>query len=332
MTNFGDSPIGFLLPWRNLDLARAKLAEGMDPTAGYSPPLHEAAQLGSPEVLAEFARQVDDVDMLCEGRTALWRAVAANRPDNAAVLVAAGADPWRDMMAGWSPGRLSLVTPAPERFAEVVGQGDVSLTPEETAAVAERDRLLAVVGDRYVDGLGIACVAGIDVAEAVRRLDATTGPVDLEQVRDWWDNMPDGDTTLTMWATDVPGGCVLTQPWGYGPQMPKVSKALSVGTTCYGMYANPKSGNQGSIARDGQLVGWDLHPGGDPDEVGDVLLTYLYQHHALAYCFAYPGCARPTPVRSPVRRTPWSAFPNAITGAEPPLALNDEMHSSDWTV
>jgi hypothetical protein len=145
------------------------------------------------------------------------------------------------------------------------------------------------VGDPYVEGLGVACVADVDVAEAVRRLDAEMVPGDLERMTTAWQD-PDGrDTVLTMWATDVPGGCVLAQPWGYGPSMPGVMKALSAGTSCYGMYGNPKSGNQGSIIRDGEIVGWDLHPGGPPDEQDDVLLSYLYQDQALAYCFAYAG-------------------------------------------
>ncbi|RCG16859.1 ankyrin repeat domain-containing protein, partial [Sphaerisporangium album] len=38
---------------------------------------------------------------------------------------------------------------------------------------------------------------------------------------------------------------------------------MSAGTLCYAMFANPKSGNQGVIVRDGQTVGGD-HPGGTP--------------------------------------------------------------------
>ncbi|EWM15293.1 hypothetical protein KUTG_05597 [Kutzneria sp. 744] len=41
-----------------------------------------------------------------------------------------------------------------------------------------------------------------------------------------------------------------------------MTKALSAGATCCGIYANPKSGSQDSILRDGEVVGWDLHPGG----------------------------------------------------------------------
>jgi hypothetical protein len=272
--------------WTDLNKVRARLEEGADPNTWVrwpGPPLHVAAEDGSAEVVAELARWVDDVDAMSHGRTALWQAVAANRPDNARVLVAAGADPWRDMMSRWSPGRLSLASPTPELF----GPG-AWLTQEESAVVQENRRLIAAVGDQYVEGLGIACVAGVDLAEAVRRLDAEIVDGDLAQTMTAWSGDPNGpDTILTMWATDVPGGCVLAQPWGYGPEMPGVTKALSAGTTCYGMYANPADGNQGSISRDGEIVGRDLHPGGPPTEQGDVLLSYLYQHQALAYCFAY---------------------------------------------
>lgn len=93
-------------------------------------------------------------------------------------------------------------------------------------------------------------------------------------------------------VTSVPGGCVLTQPWGYAPSMPGVLARLSAGTLCYGLYANPKSGNQGSIARHGAIEGSDLHPGGGPDEndsPGEVLAAYLYLHDAVAYACAFAG-------------------------------------------
>ncbi|WP_409463392.1 ankyrin repeat domain-containing protein [Amycolatopsis sp. GA6-003] len=277
--------------WTDLGEVRARLDEGVDPNVGflYDPPLHTAAEYGSAEVVAELAARVADVDALSYGRTALWRAVAAHRPDNARVLVAAGADPSREMMSGWPPARLSLASPTPE----LPGSG-FSLTTEEIAVVEESRRLIPAVGTPYVEGLGIACVAGIDVAEAVRRLAAeVVDGVYEEMIDDPFDPL----VARTVWATEVPGGCVLAQPWGFAPQMPGVTKALSAGTTCYGMYANPKSGNQGSIIRDGEIIGWDLHPGGEPEEDGDVLLSCLYQGHALAYCFAYAGL-RPVDNRS----------------------------------
>ncbi|MGW1682659.1 ankyrin repeat domain-containing protein [Saccharopolyspora sp. NPDC002376] len=273
--------------WTDYGQIRARLDAGADPNALVrgSRPLHAAAERGSPEVVAELARRVDDLDAEYEGRTALWLAVYANRPDNARALVAAGADPGRPMMAGWSPARLSLAGPNPDLFD--LEPGELVLSREEAAAAAEGRRLTAALGNlEYVEGLGLASVAGISAAEAARRLEAVPvegvepDPFDFEQGLD------------LIGATDVPGGCVISQPWGYAPQMPGVTGRLSTGTTCYGLYANAKSGNQGSIARDGVIEGWDLHPGGDPfpdDPAEEVLATYLYQHNAVAYCCAYAG-------------------------------------------
>jgi len=101
------------------------------------------------------------------------------------------------------------------------------------------------------------------------------------------------DAVLTMGVTDVPGGCVVSQSWAFGASMPGVSRRLSIGTVCYAMYANPASGNQGSIARNSVIEGWDLSPGGgwsaadDPAE--EILFTYLYRQRAVAYCCAYAG-------------------------------------------
>ncbi|WP_336209875.1 ankyrin repeat domain-containing protein [Nonomuraea sp. LPB2021202275-12-8] len=122
--------------WTNLTLIRARLDAGADPDAGTrhnGPPLHEAAGHGSPDVVEELVRRVDDVDAEHDGRTALWLAVFANRPDNARALAAAGADPWRPMTAGWSPGRLSLATPTPDLFP--AHPGEPGLSTAETAAV-----------------------------------------------------------------------------------------------------------------------------------------------------------------------------------------------------
>jgi hypothetical protein len=84
---------------------------------------------------------------------------------------------------------------------------------------------------------------------------------------------------------------MIAQPWRYAPQMPGVTKLLSAGTVCYGLYANPKSGDQGSILRDGEVEGWDLHPGGDVSEqpADRILLAYLYRHNAVAYSCAFAG-------------------------------------------
>jgi hypothetical protein len=278
--------------WTDLDLIRARLDAGADPNSGvyhYERPLQIAAERGSPEVVTELARRVDDIDAEHDGRTALWTAVFANRPDNARALVTAGADPWRPMMGDWSPGRLSLAGPTPELFP--VPPGQTGLSTAEIEAVAESSRLVAALRTgEYREGIGLACVAGITAAEATRRLSAT--PVDESDVEELgYDD--DDESILTVGITDVPGGCVVSQPWGYGPKMPRVMELLSTGTVCYGLYANPKSGDQGSIARDGVIVDGDLHPGGgdpSPDAPADeILSSFLYQYNAVAYSCAYVG-------------------------------------------
>ncbi|MEV4456970.1 ankyrin repeat domain-containing protein [Microbispora sp. NPDC049633] len=284
--------------WKSLRLIRARLDAGADPNSGdvyYGPPLHRAAECGSPDVVAELAARVDDVDAEHEGRTALWTAVFANRPDNARILAEAGADPWRPMMNGWSPGRLSLATPTPGLFGDLAGRP--GLSDAEAAAVAEARRMVAALGEFEYDGMGLACVAGISAAEAVRRLAAV--PADAAEVEeiaeDPWSYMDESLDIVGI--TDVPGGCVVSQPWGYGPSTPGVTERLSAGTVCYAMYANPKSGNQGSVARDGEIVEWDTHPGGGspyPEQpTAEILIEYLYDGEALAYCCAGAGLRLP---------------------------------------
>ena len=97
---------------------RSRLAEGADPCLplGHDTALHVAAAHSSPAVVAAMAAAAGDVDVWSEGRSPLWLAVHSRRHDNARALVAAGADPWRPMMAGWSPGRLSLAGPEPDLF------------------------------------------------------------------------------------------------------------------------------------------------------------------------------------------------------------------------
>jgi hypothetical protein len=173
--------------------------------------------------------------------------------------------------------------------------------------VTEHRRLLAAVADVESDGLGLACVAGIDAAEAVRRLAATPlADFDPDDFMDAYysphHDDDDEDAVMSiMGVTDVPGGCILTQPWGYGPSMPRVIELLSKGTVCYGFYGNPKSGNQGRVCRDAVMVGWDLHPGGgeaSADASADeVLFGYLFQSRPVAYACAYVGL-RPTDARA----------------------------------
>lgn len=211
----------------------------------------------------------------------------------------AGADPWRPMMNGWSPGRLSLAGPIPDLFA--LPDGEAGLSAAETAAVAAVKRLITALGHVDHDGFSVACVAGITAAEAARRLEGV--PIDdaaVEEITD--DPFSDVDDSLAVIGiTDVPGGCIVFQPYGYNASAPGVMRRLSVGTVCHGMFANPKSGDQGAVARDGAIEEWDTHPGGG-NVVGDesaeeILTTYLCQYQAMAYCYASAGL-RPTDARS----------------------------------
>jgi ankyrin repeat protein len=91
--------------WTDVDDIRRRLDEGADPENwSGGRPLHRAAVFGSSEAVAELAGRVADVDALENGVTALWEAVVSRKPENARALVAAGADPWRPSIGGWSPG------------------------------------------------------------------------------------------------------------------------------------------------------------------------------------------------------------------------------------
>ncbi|QKW23319.1 ankyrin repeat domain-containing protein [Kitasatospora sp. NA04385] len=299
--------------WSDHAEVLARLGAGADPEwCGAGRPLHHAAAYGSPQVVAELAARVADVDAREHGTTALWRAVLADRPDNARVLAAAGADPWRPQLGGWSPGRLALAGPVPDLFPRPAGGGAATgattaepvateLTPTERETVRSGRELVAALGEFPYEGTGLACVAGIDAAEAVRRLGGQ--PLDAEYLEEFLDDpyayeMEEG--LLIAGATTVPGGCVVTQPWGYTPSTPGAMARLTAGTFGYGLYANPKSGNQGSIVRDGTVEAWDLHPGGGPDS-GDsadrVLDGYLYRRSAVAAACAFAGL-RPADARA----------------------------------
>lgn len=302
--------------WQSLNAVRRRLDAGADPNTGpfWMTPLQSAVEFGTAEVVAEVAARVDDVDHLTDGRTALWRAVYEGKPDIAKALLAAGADPVRPMMSGWSPARLSRAT------RHVIPSDEV-LTDDEKLAVRESGRLILALKDfPFFDGYSLACVAGIDAEEATRRLNAVVVPAaDVPAsvpAGDWWPDPFGEDTGRALSVTDVPGGCILFQPWYFAVQRPEVMKLLSAGTVAYGMYANPKSGNQGNIHRDGETIGWDLHPGGGPNErdsTAEVLLAYLYAHKAVAYCCAYVGL-RPKNSKAFTEPDQWILLPALSDG------------------
>lgn len=167
--------------------------------------------------------------------------------------------------------------------------------------MTEARRLIAALGDLDYFGLGMACVAGITAAEAAQRLEAVPADAeDAEAIRE--DPRSDYDDSLTVvGVTDVPGGCVVSQPWGHTPSAPGITERLSAGTVCYSMYNNPKGGNHGGVIRDGVIKEGDTHPGGGgvylDDSTEEILATYLYHHHAVAYCCARMGL-RPTDARA----------------------------------
>ncbi|KOV88313.1 DUF6461 domain-containing protein [Nocardia sp. NRRL S-836] len=188
---------------------------------------------------------------------------------------------------------------------------------DDITAVQERDRLVAVLaGAPGGDGYSLACVAGLDAEAVVRRLGVRPAEPTAEQLRTWTEEDPfHADAERTIGVTTVPGGCVLLQPWGFGASDSALLDRLSEGTVAYGMYANPKSGNQGSIHRDGEIEAWDLHPGGGPDEdetdddEPDDELAELYDGEPVAYCCAFAGL-RPVDQRAFTTPDLWIRLPS----------------------
>jgi len=258
------------------------------------PALHDAVRFAPFSTVRELIRESSDIDTVWWGRTALWEAVQERRDDVALALVQAGADPWRSMIAGWSPGRLNLAGPAPDLFgAPPVG---VALSSQEQAAVDERRRLIGALGTSDPNGQSFACIADVDVTEAGRRLGATPiDDVDTELLlsEPWETGLDDDELNVIVGVSDVPGGCIVGQWWMFAPSAPGVMAKLTPGTIGYGIYGNPKSGNQGRSFRDGVMVDWDQHPGGGDaapdDSPEETLRTYLYRKHAVAYCCNYAG-------------------------------------------
>jgi hypothetical protein len=294
---------------------RERLAAGADPCAdaglGYETMLHVAAARADPAVVAAMAGAARDPDVLAGGMSPLWLAVFTGRHDNACALVAAGADPWQPMMAGWPPGRLALAGPEPGLFGDP--PRGVALTGAEQEEVALADAIADLTDGVHDDGTGLLCVADLGAAEVIRRLGGTemTGQRLLRHYgvesaanpasggEDVWRRLAERGDLLLVGVSDVPGGCVVTQPWGFQPKSPVVARLLSAGTVAYGLYANPKSGDQGILARDGVIEGSDLCPGDRPspgDSAREVLLAYLYRHRAAMYACAYVGL-RPVDAR-----------------------------------
>ncbi|MGV9561674.1 ankyrin repeat domain-containing protein [Streptomyces sp. NPDC003480] len=251
--------------WKDIGLVRARLARGADPIAPLAPwsretPLHLVAQHDSPEVVAEFLRRVEDVDIPADdGGTPLWEAVCHGARETVEMLLAAGADAWSPQLGGRSPGRLALTTALAPLFEELPGA--VPLTAEERAAQEDADRRAAVFHDVHTEGASFAFVAGLDEETVIRRLGADpalSAALDLDAEPGPYGTGPDGfdpygeEAGRFVGVTGVPGGCVLLQPMGYTVSTEAVLDALSPGTTAYGLYFNPKGGTFGEFSRDGR--------------------------------------------------------------------------------
>jgi hypothetical protein len=175
-------------------------------------------------------------------------------------LIDAGADVWTPQAEPWSPGRLLLTTPLAPLVQHLPGA--VELPPEEVAAQRAADALIAAFGTQkiWTEGLGICFVQGLDEDELIRRLGAD--PAQCPRTDP--DHAPfepgDYDESLRhVGITGVdgtPGGCVITQN-GYMPSDDAVLRAISAGTTAYGVYFNPKGGRFGTLSRDGEIVAYD---------------------------------------------------------------------------
>lgn len=245
--------------WGDPELIRSRLAGGADPEDAEARPLHRVAGRGAEESVAELARLVTDVDAVDgSGETPLWHAVAHGRADNAAALLAAGADAWTPRVAGRSPGSLALTTELAPLFADLPGA--VLPGPERVAAQRAADEQARVFRGVHTEGLAVAFVGGVDEEEVIRRLGADPDRVpvlDLDAEPGPYGTGPDGFDPYGPRAdgfvgvSGVPGGCVLTHPAGHLASSASVLAAVSPGGRAYGVYFNPKGGTFGHLSVDG---------------------------------------------------------------------------------
>ncbi len=242
--------------------------------------------------LEPLIRGSADVDAVWWGRTALWDAVMHRHHDIARRLADAGADPWRPLIAGWSPGRLALAGPEPTLFGPP--PPDARLTPAEHAEIARAHDRNEIAGEIPADDVSIAFLSRVDSAEATGRLRAV--PIEIPDPADWaidpWSQgMTDHEVEYTIGISDVPGGCIVTQWHGATACAPGILSVLTRGTLGYALQTTRHSGTQGTLFRNGRMIDNDLIPGGGrslPDDSADeVLRTYLYYQNPIPY-----GCDR----------------------------------------
>lgn len=248
--------------WADAALVRARLDAGAPPDArvGWrgTTPLHLTAEQGAAEAVAALLSHRAEVDARDEdGHTPLWYAACSVDAGSVQALIDAGADVWTPQTGPWSPGRLLLTTSLAPLVADLPGAEELPV--EEAAAFTAADTLIAAFGEQelWTEGLGICFVQGLSEDEVIRRLGAEPArcpAADSEHAP--FDVMDYDESLRHVGVTSVsgtPGGCAITQG-GYMPSDDAVLRALSAGTTAYGVYFNPKGGTFGTLARDGEVI------------------------------------------------------------------------------
>ncbi|MFC4907268.1 hypothetical protein [Actinomadura gamaensis] len=180
-------------------------------------------------------------------------------------------------------GALSRSSAEPSRVPEAR-----LLAPGERAMIEDGPELAELCAGIAHDGFSLACVADRRAVEVLSLWTVTEVIVTDEQTP--WYELDFGGDEDVLGITDVPGGCVIAQPWG--DEADSVLRSVTAGTFGYGMYANPKSGDQGRIAEDGEIVRGDLHPGHRSyGDVGgrEVLAAVASGGSAIAHCLLYAG-------------------------------------------
>jgi hypothetical protein len=292
--------------WSDAALIRARLEGGAPPEAAVgghgTTPLHRTAELGSAEAVSALLPHITDVDVRDhDDHTPLWYAVRSMDEATVRALIAAGADVWTPQAPPWSPGRLLLTTPLAPLVRDLPGA--VELPPREVAAQEAADALIAAFGteELWTEGLGVCFVQGLDEDELIRRLGADPAQCPRADLDDAPFDPMDYDESLryvgVSGVAGTPGGCVIAQD-GYMPSDRAVLRAISAGTTAYGVYFNPKGGTFGALARDGEVVAGDEIHIGPHDSDPEAYWTFRFwqRKHAfphsadiLAYCCAAAG-------------------------------------------
>lgn len=258
--------------WSDLDVVRASLTAGADPNARLhairNTPLHKA--------LWEFFPSVNVIELLLShgadveavndaGETPLWCAVRRGHDEEAAVLLAAGADPWRPVLGGRSAGMVALDGPLATLFADLPGAPP--LNEAERRRQAEADALIASYSElsRVSPGIAvdlcIAFVAGLDENEVIRR--AGADPADcpttsVDELNTAVYTSTDGSPgTPVLWIGTPPGGGVVVyDPTDINPRSDEFCGRVSAGNAALAsMFDNPAGGDQCvDWWRDGKLV------------------------------------------------------------------------------